>query len=188
VVQLGEAPAADSAIAAVRKAGGTPRRLVLPAELWEKLSDLERERQTRLLAETLRGNMEASQRMTDALVIGDLPPATANRVVLAGGGERLRQDRDLALAQALTDKGSTVVAVELMADEPTAAPAWAEPQIPFIDCIDRAVGQICLVRALRGDKGWFGLKQGAERVLPGVFVTRTAAPSPTPSPSPVRAR
>jgi hypothetical protein len=187
VVQLGDGQAdgfvADNAIEAIQKAGGTARRLILPDSPWEKLDEWERGRQTRLLTQTLRGNMEASLRMTDELLNGDLPPSTVNRVVLAGGHEALRRPRDLVLAEALTDDGCTVVAVERMETDAGAVRIYKQARISFIDCIDRAVGQMALARALRGEKGWFGLKDGSEQVIPEIFGARPGTASPTPSPT-----
>ena len=193
VVQLGDDPrTADAAATVIEKCGGKVRRLTLPDEPWRKLEGLERERQTRLLAQTLRGNMEASQRMTDSLVVGDLPPATASRVVFAGGTDELRRTRDLPLAVALKDDNCTVVGVELLEADTSASSMYKSSSISFIDCIDRSVGRIALTHVLRGKRGSFGVKPDAERVLPNVFALRPGEKpipgendaSPTPSSAP----
>jgi hypothetical protein len=184
VVQAGDDPvAADAAAVTIEKAGGSVRRLALPDDAWSGLESLERDRQTRLLAQTLHGNMDASLQMTDALVIGDLPPATARRVIIAGSTPTHRE-RDQRLAQFLRDDGCIVVGVETLTAEPSAGRTFQAIPVSFVDCIDRAAGQIALTRAVLGDKGWFGLKPGAEHVLPAIFAERSGSASPQPSPSP----
>ncbi len=184
VVQAGDdATASDAAAVTIEKAGGTARRLALPDDAWGGLESLERDRQTRLLAQTLHGNMDASLQMTDALVIGDLPPATARRVLIAGS-TLVNRERDQRLAQYLRDDGCVVVGVETLAAEPSAGRTFQAIPVSFVDCIDRAAGQIALTRAVLGEKGWFGLKPGAEGVLPGIFAERPGSASPQPSPSP----
>ena len=190
VLQLGDdRRTADAVETTIKKSGGNVRRLSLPDEPWRKLEGLERERQTRLLAQTLRGNMEASQRMVGGLLKGELPPASASRVVFAGGDDELRRSRDLPLAVALKDDNCTVVGVELLGVEVSGASTYKSASVSFIDCIDRSVGQIALTHVLRGKSGWYGVKDDADRVLPDVFKLRPgekAIPGETdflPSPS-----
>ena len=176
VVQLGDdRRTADAVETTIKKCGGKARRLSLPDAPWRNLESLERERQTRLLAQTLRGNMEASQRMTDGLLHGELPPASASRVVFAGGEDELRRSRDLPLAVALKDDNCTVVGGELLGAEVSGASTYKSASVSFIDCIDRSVGQIALTHVLRGKSGWFGVKDDADRVLPDVFKLRPGA-------------
>ena len=189
VIQLGETSddgaAADNAIDAIEKAGGTARRIVLSDAAWGKLEEVELGRQTRLLAQALRGQTDASLRMSDDLIQGELPSARIIRVVMAGGREPLRRPRDLALAQALNDDGCVVAAVERMETEAEAIMVYKRARISFVDCINRAVGQMSLVRLLRGERGWFGLKLGADQVLPDFYSTRVINETPLPAPTPL---
>ena len=89
------------------------------------------------------------------------------------------------LAKAFMDDGAAVVvgAEPWTADRSSIA-AFQAADVPSVDCIDRAAGQIALVFALRGDKGAFGLKPTAERVLPESALAVAAAHPPVAAPAP----
>ncbi|MGC4042848.1 MAG: copper transporter [Armatimonas sp.] len=188
VIQLGDGvddgAAADSAVEAIEKAGGSTHRVVLPDGAWGKLEDVDLGRQTRLLALALHGQTDASLRMSEDLVQGELPTTRVVRVVLAGGHEPLRRPRDLFLAQALNDDGCIVAAVERMETEAEAIMVYKRARVSFVDCIDRVVGQLALVRLLRGERGWFGLKMGADQVLPDSYSSKGGSETPTPDSTP----
>ena len=83
----------------------------------------------------------------------------------------------------------TVVAVEPRKTEVSYLPTYRSKGIATIDAIDRAAGKIALPYALNGDKGAFGYRTDAGRVLPSTVAeepspTPSSSPSPTPVPSP----
>jgi len=94
----------------------------------------------------------------------------AERAVLV---DRINQH----LARAFADGGATaVVGVEPFAADRSSVPAFEAADVTSVDAVDRAAGQIALVFALLGDKGAFGLKATAARVLPeGALLAAPAA-------------
>ena len=88
------------------------------------------------------------------------------------------------LAKAFADGGAVVAGAEPWTADRSSVPAFQAAGVASVDCVDRAAGQIALVFALRGDKGAFGLKPTAERVLPESALAATAAHPPVSAPTP----
>ena len=124
---------------------------------------------------------------------GDLPETRARMIVLVAGvqGPQASKERgtpsspreeqaraeaneraarieriNQRLAEAFRDGGAIVVGVEPFAADRSSVSAFRAADVASVDAVDRAVGQIALVFALRGEKGAFGFKATAERVLP----------------------
>ena len=175
VVQLGEdADAADAASAAIERAGGVARRAALPPDFWRSLPAERIPAQAAALTKSLRGRPDAA--LDDGAVTALKPEGgLQTRFVLAGSPIEMRQSRDVPLAAALA-AGATVVGTETLIAEPSAAKAFSAAGASFVDCVDRAAGQLALIHALRGEKGAFGLKQGADRIVPDAAL---ATPAPT---------
>lgn len=91
----------------------------------------------------------------------------------------LARTRDLALIQAWQEQGITVVGVEPFGAEISFIRTYQSEGITTVDCIDRAAGKIALPFALMGEKGNYGMKPTADRVLPASLdqVPPTPAPS-----------
>jgi hypothetical protein len=108
----------------------------------------------------------------------------------------LAQTRDAALIDAWEAVGATVVGVEPSHADVSFMRAYqGAGAAATIDNIDRAVGQIVLPFALLGERGSYGQKPTADRVLPASLgepppspaaspSAPVASPSPVPSPSP----
>lgn len=90
----------------------------------------------------------------------------------------LARRRDVTLAEAWQAQGVTVVGVEPVAAELSLMRTYQNAGIATIDDIDRAAGQMALPFALLGEKGAYGVKETADRVLPESLeaLPETAAP------------
>lgn len=103
---------------------------------------------------------------------GDYTRGVSTIVVV--GGSKVRDERrplrlDLPLLDGLTSQGVMVVGCEPFYADYSYIPAYQRKQIPTVDNIDSAMGQIALVFAILGDFGNFGIKDSADRSLPRYF-------------------
>ncbi|MDO8585501.1 MAG: copper transporter [Armatimonadota bacterium] len=91
-------------------------------------------------------------------------------VVLVGGAESAKRDRaqalDVPLIDLLQKKGAQVVGCEDFNAPVSYVGAYAGKGISTVDNIDQAAGQIGLVYALTGERGNFGVKKTADRLIP----------------------
>ena len=98
------------------------------------------------------------------------------------------QQRDLPLIEALTALGTTVVGAEPLEAEVSYLRLYQQFQIATIDAIDRPAGQLALPFCLLGENGSYGLRPGADRVLPPSLAdlrTFPARPAASPAAGPV---
>jgi hypothetical protein len=91
-------------------------------------------------------------------------------VVIVGGAESSKADHtaslDAALIDLLKQRRVEVVGCEVLSAPVSSVGVYAGKGISTVDNIDKAAGQIGLVYALSGERGHFGWKQTADRVLP----------------------
>lgn len=196
VLQVGAATeAADKAEEALRLVGATSVRLVLPTESWGALPEAARAARANQLAELLlAGNAPELEALRSLeLVIGSLPEGfLAKRVVFVGGekappGGRppetepllrvLARTRDLPLLARLSAASIPIVAAESYESDLQLVAVWQSERVATIDCITRAVGQLALPLALQGDSAHYGMKPGADKLLPDSLL-RTPDPLP----------
>lgn len=71
-----------------------------------------------------------------------------------------------AVVGGLRRGGLPIVGVERSATDPSQIPFYRKGEISSVDSVDLAAGRAALVFALRGARGRFGFKEGAERPLP----------------------
>ena len=200
MVQTGErGEVAAEAADALRLAGAEVVRVALPAPAWHGDDDTPDEAAlaesgTRLAPFLLAGDEAALAPFRDrGRLTGDSVKGPFRLILLVGGGQAspadttgdtLARTRDTALIKAWVGAGATVVAGEPL---DTASPLLRTYQgagaSATVDCLDRAVGKIALPLALAGERGNFGMRPTAERVLP-VGLEATPAPSPTPEATP----
>lgn len=212
VVQTGAfSKTADETADALRLAGAeTVGRVLLPADAWQRAATGEAAEndtaaaQTERLATALLAPTETGLRpLRDrGLISGevDLTGSGPFRlVVLVGGGSVqnaqaavpgepwplvLARQRDVPLVSALQKGNAVVVGAEPLQADVSFIPVYQAAGISTIDAADRAVGQIALPFALLGEKGNYGIKPTADRVLPASLTTPpTPAPAPTPNPT-----
>ena len=202
VLQVGGASeAAEKAEEALLLAGATPVRLVLPTESWSVLSGADQATRATQLAEALvRASALSLEELRGArLVVGRLPEGFITRRVVLVGGEKspagnksaetepalrvLARTRDIALLTRLTSSSVSVVAAESYESDLLLVHLWQGERVATIDCITRTAGQLALPFALLGELGNFGMKPGADKLLPE-GLTREPEPSPMPEPTP----
>lgn len=200
VLQLGaSAEAAEKASEALERAGASVARLTLPQEAWLALSEADRASKAESLATALANPMKEGLESLRArgLVVGTIDEGFAARRVVVAGGERLTapakpnapespllvlaRTRDVGLLAALKQAGVQVVAVEAYEAEPSLVRTWEASKVSTIDCINRAAGQLTLPFTLLNEEGSFGMKPGADHLLPEPL---TKGPEPTPAPVP----
>jgi hypothetical protein len=204
VVQTGAYPdAANEAADALRLAGATVERVTLPLDTWTRPGDGDTAppteeaitREARPLAILLAGaaNGPLTSYHDRGLLTGDSPLGGAVRyVVLVGGAASapksatdadpdpaatlLARTRDAALARAWQEQGVAVAGVEPFDAGVSYMRTYETAGIPTVDSIDRAAGKIALPFVLLGEKGNYGLKQTADRVLPPSLDQLTPSP------------
>lgn len=88
------------------------------------------------------------------------------------------------LIERLRAAGATVVGAEPLGADVSSLRAGREADIATVDNVDRAAGQIALTFALLGETAAYGIKPGAERVLPASLAR---APSDDLAPPPAAA-
>lgn len=216
VVQTGAfSKTADEVAEALRLAGAdTVGRVVLPAPAWRTEGgstnddDAAQIAQAEHLAAVLLAPSENGLRLfrDRGLISGeaDLTGSGPFRfIVLVGGGSVqnaeanapgepwplvLARKRDVPLIAALQNaNGAVVVGCEPLTSDVSFMPAYQAAGICTIDAVDRAVGQMALPFVLNGEKGNYGLKSTADRVLPASLTTPPPllpAPTATPAPAP----
>lgn len=157
--------------------------LLLRGDPPEGLSLLQTYRDRGLLVN--EGNSTGGPFRLVVLVSGTSMAAAASGASEESALQTFVQQRDLPLIQAWTSRGVTVVAAEPMESGVTFLRLYQDSGIATIDAIDHAVGQIALPLALLGEKGNYGLRPGADRVLPvSVESFRLMPPAPAAKPSP----
>lgn len=200
VLQLGASnESAEKVSEALERSGATTLRLSLPQAAWLELSEVDRGRKAEALATALTAPLNGGldELRSLGLVAGSLGEGVAIRRVVLAGGERLAappkpnspespllvlaRTRDVALSAALKKTRATVVAVEPFEAEPSLVRVWETGQASTIDCINRSAGQLTLPAVLLGEEGSFGMKPGADHLLPESL---THLPEPTPAPVP----
>ena len=131
------------------------------------------------------GNFTGGPFRMVVLVSGTSMAAAASSATEESALQTFIQQRDLPLIQAWTSRGVAVVAAEPMESGVTFLRLYQDSGIATIDAIDHAVGQIALPLALLGEKGNYGLRHSADRVLPvSVESLRLTPPVPPAKPSP----
>ncbi|MHB0997732.1 MAG: copper transporter [Armatimonadota bacterium] len=93
------------------------------------------------------------------------------RIVLIGGSKEKPGNRaseiDLPLIEKLKNAGVlTVVGTEPVRAEVSYITDYKSMEIPTVDNVDEAMGQIALIFALSGESGNFGVKKSADKVIP----------------------
>lgn len=202
ILQVGAATeAAEKAEEALRLAGATSVRLTLPTEAWQSLSQaLQASRAEQLAEALLAADATALEALRGSGLISASPPEgfLTRRVILVGGEklpvERKAQEpehglrllaraRDLPLLTRLAAGSATVVAAESYDSDLSLVHLWQAERVATIDCITRSAGQLALPFALLGEVANFGMKPGADRLLPE-GLTREPEPSPSPTTEP----
>ena len=202
VVQTGDyVDAAERAEESLKQAGAAIARIVLPREAWsERLAAGPEdappaERLAALLLSPNRGAVFEEFRRT-GLLTGEPPPGPYRSIVLIGGAQTpaggpgsagaaadpttLIRVLDVALAKAWQASGITVVGAEPLGAGISYMRPYQAQGMATVDNIDRAAGQICLPFALSGDKGTYGMKATAERLLPASLEAPPAASATSP--------
>jgi len=97
----------------------------------------------------------------DGLVVyrGDLEEMEADE-------EELSDAIDQSLMEGAKSTAAQVVAVERVDTDPSSVSFFAGQNVTTVDNLDQPAGRVSLVYALAGAEGSFGVKEGADRLLP----------------------
>ena len=195
LVQTGSYPdAIGAARESLELAGAVVATVTLPPDAWRgrlgkpDITPEAMEAEARQLAPILATGAPVPQPYREGGLVTGKETGGVVRLVVLVGGEKTGGDtallahRDAPLIAEWKDAGLTVVAVEPRTVEVSYLPTYRTLDISTIDAVDYTAGKIALPFALIAkDRGTFGYRADAERVLPE---TAGLAPSPTPLPSP----
>ncbi len=197
VVQTGDDDRAlADALRALREAGAEVVSVTVVTSRWFELADEERERvvqQLRALKPNLPDDFNAVVKaLANGIALFGYNQAVevlrreglvrtsgdytlpCRYVVVVGGSSTVDAPRaaevDRPLIRQWQSTGIQVVAVERRDCAVSHVPVYRETNIASVDCIDTALGQVCLPFLFGAEPTAYGVKDSAEKVLPDAVV------------------